>query len=95
MFKVLFTFAAKPRQSERTTRGVVTYIDLSIHQVEAQVDGRRHVLALESQDCIDPVREIVVLDEGRVKAKGDHETLLQTSPIYKEIFRSQLGEPAQ
>lgn len=37
--------------------------------------------------------EIVVLDEGRVVAHGSHATLLESSEIYKEIYRSQLGEP--
>lgn len=36
---------------------------------------------------------IVVLDEGCVCAHGTHEELLETSEIYQEIFRSQLGEP--
>jgi len=34
---------------------------------------------------------IVVLDQGRVVARGDHRTLLATSPIYREIYASQLG----
>jgi ATP-binding cassette subfamily B protein len=37
--------------------------------------------------------EIVVLDEGRVSGVGSHEELLETSAVYHEIFRSQLGEP--
>lgn len=36
---------------------------------------------------------IVVLEDGRVAAHGTHDELLLTSPIYKEIYRSQLGEP--
>ena len=37
---------------------------------------------------------IVLLDDGRVAAQGTHAELLLTSPIYQEIYRSQLGEPA-
>jgi ATP-binding cassette subfamily B multidrug efflux pump len=38
---------------------------------------------------------IVVLDKGRVVAQGRHGDLIQTSPIYREIYDSQLGgEPA-
>lgn len=33
--------------------------------------------------------EIVVLDDGTVAAVGDHDTLMATSPIYKEIYDSQ------
>ncbi|MFI3254839.1 MAG: ABC transporter ATP-binding protein [Eubacteriales bacterium] len=33
---------------------------------------------------------IVVLDEGEVSATGTHEELLENSPVYKEIYRSQV-----
>jgi len=36
---------------------------------------------------------IVLLDDGRIAAQGTHAELLLTSPIYQEIYRSQLGEP--
>ena len=36
--------------------------------------------------------EIVVLDDGRVCAHGTHAELIETSTVYQEIFRSQLGE---
>jgi len=34
---------------------------------------------------------IVVLDEGRIVAKGRHDELVVRSPVYQEIFESQLG----
>jgi len=34
---------------------------------------------------------IVVLDKGRVVAEGKHADLLRTSPVYREIYDSQLG----
>ena len=37
---------------------------------------------------------ILVLDEGRLAAQGTHAELLESSPIYQEIFASQLGAPA-
>ncbi len=39
--------------------------------------------------------EIVVLDEGRIVAAGPHADLISSSPIYRDIFRSQLGEPSE
>ncbi len=33
---------------------------------------------------------ILVLDGGTIAAEGDHETLLATSPIYRDIYESQL-----
>jgi len=35
--------------------------------------------------------KIVVIDEGHITAEGTHEQLMQSSPIYKEIYDSQLG----
>jgi ATP-binding cassette subfamily B protein len=35
--------------------------------------------------------KIVVIDEGRIIAEGRHAQLLQTSPVYREIYDSQLG----
>jgi ATP-binding cassette, subfamily B, multidrug efflux pump len=35
--------------------------------------------------------KIVVIDEGRVAAEGTHQELMQSSPIYQEIYASQLG----
>ena len=35
--------------------------------------------------------KIVVIDKGRIAAQGTHRQLLQSSPIYQEIYASQLG----
>ena len=33
---------------------------------------------------------IVILDDGKVHAVGDHKTLLASDPIYREIYDSQM-----
>ncbi len=38
---------------------------------------------------------IVVMDEGRVTAKGTHEELLQTCDIYREVYESQIKGGAE
>ncbi len=35
--------------------------------------------------------KIVVIDKGRIAAEGTHAELMRTSPIYQEIYASQLG----
>jgi ATP-binding cassette subfamily B multidrug efflux pump len=35
--------------------------------------------------------KIVVIDEGRIAAQGTHSELMKASPIYQEIYESQLG----
>jgi ATP-binding cassette subfamily B protein len=36
--------------------------------------------------------KIVVVDEGQIVAQGTHSELMQTSPVYQEIYASQLGD---
>jgi len=38
--------------------------------------------------------QILVLDKGEIVARGIHEELLEDSPIYAEIYHSQLAEDA-
>lgn len=38
---------------------------------------------------------IVVLENGRIAACGRHEELLRSSPIYRDIYHSQVGKEAQ
>jgi ATP-binding cassette subfamily B protein len=38
--------------------------------------------------------QIFILDSGQIVDQGTHRELLQTSPIYQEIYESQLGERA-
>jgi ATP-binding cassette subfamily B protein len=35
--------------------------------------------------------KIVVIDRGRIAAEGTHQELMRNSPIYREIYESQLG----
>jgi len=35
---------------------------------------------------------IVVVDQGKIVAQGTHSELMQSSPVYREIYTSQLGE---
>jgi ATP-binding cassette, subfamily B, multidrug efflux pump len=37
--------------------------------------------------------KILLLDQGRISAMGTHEELLATDNMYRDIYRSQLGEP--
>lgn len=36
--------------------------------------------------------QIIVVDQGNVVAQGTHNELMQSSPVYQEIYASQLGE---
>lgn len=39
--------------------------------------------------------KILLLDQGRIAAAGTHRQLMEQSDMYKDIYRSQLGEPAE
>jgi ATP-binding cassette subfamily B protein len=42
---------------------------------------------LSIKDC----DQIAVIDDGKIVAIGNHESLLKTSPIYQEIYETQMG----
>jgi ATP-binding cassette subfamily B protein len=37
--------------------------------------------------------KIIVLENGRIAAMGAYQQLLDTSTVFQDIYRSQLGEP--
>ena len=51
------------------------------------------IIAQRISSVVDADR-ILVMDGGRIAAEGDHTTLMRSSPIYRDIVRSQLGEEA-
>lgn len=64
--------------------------------LEAQMGtghGRTHTTFVVAQRISTVLKadKIIVLDRGRVAAEGSHRQLLASSPIYQEIYESQLG----
>ena len=35
--------------------------------------------------------DIIMLDEGKIIGHGTHEELLESCPMYQEIYRTQMG----
>ncbi|MCB0121397.1 MAG: ATP-binding cassette domain-containing protein, partial [Caldilineaceae bacterium] len=52
--------------------------------------GRTNFVVAQRISTVLGADKILVLDDGRVVAEGTHEELLESSPIYREIYASQL-----
>jgi ATP-binding cassette subfamily B protein len=56
------------------------------------MSGRTTLIIAHRLSTIALADEIVVLDTGRIVARGTHEELLETSPVYREIYEHGLLE---
>jgi ABC-type multidrug transport system fused ATPase/permease subunit len=54
----------------------------------AVTEGRATLLITHDLDALDQVDEIVILDRGRVAARGTHAELLHSSALYLRMWRS-------
>ena len=70
-------------------------VDLATeYQIQQALDqlmqGRTSIVIAQRISTVLNADQILVLDQGRVAARGRHQELLESSPIYAEIFYSQL-----
>jgi len=54
------------------------------------MEGRTSFVIAQRISTVLNADQILVLDKGQIVARGTHEELLETSPIYAEIYHSQL-----
>ena len=73
-----------------STSAVDTATDAMIRKAFAEeIPGTTKLIIAQRVASVQEADIIVILDNGAVVAAGDHETLLQTSQIYREVFESQ------
>jgi ATP-binding cassette subfamily B protein len=63
--------------------------------LEAQTPRRTSLVVAQRISTVLRADKIIVIDKGRVVAEGTHQELLRSSPIYQEIYESQLGDGYQ
>jgi ATP-binding cassette subfamily B protein len=66
-----------------------SHIETALEQLVAE--STRFVVAQRISTVLN-ADKILVLDGGRLVAEGAHQDLLESSPIYREIYESQLGD---
>jgi ATP-binding cassette subfamily B protein len=59
--------------------------------LETLMRGRTSFVVAQRISTVLRADKIIVLEGGRIAAQGTHRALLEESPIYREIFDSQLG----
>ncbi|MEZ4386133.1 MAG: ABC transporter ATP-binding protein [Candidatus Krumholzibacteriia bacterium] len=59
--------------------------------LKAQAGGRTVFVVAQRISTVLTADRIAVVDGGRLVAQGTHEELMATSPVYREIYASQLG----
>jgi ATP-binding cassette subfamily B multidrug efflux pump len=58
--------------------------------LDSLMQGRTSVVIAQRISTVLNADQILVLDKGRIAARGTHAELMENSPIYAEIYHSQL-----
>lgn len=73
-----------------STSAVDMTTDAKIQQTfKEELQGVTTIIIGQRISSIQHADRIIVLHEGQIESVADHETLLKTSPIYREIYESQ------
>jgi ATP-binding cassette, subfamily B, multidrug efflux pump len=74
-----------------STSSVDLQTEYKIQQaLDKLMQGRTSFVIAQRISTVLNADQILVLDKGQVAARGTHEELMETSPIYAEIYHSQL-----
>ena len=74
-----------------STSAVDTHTDAMIRKAFAEeIPGTTKLIIAQRVASVQEADLILVMDGGKVVAQGNHDTLLQTSQIYREVYESQV-----
>ncbi len=74
-----------------STSAVDTKTDAKIRENLAEIEDLTQIIIAQRISSIRHCDQIVVMDQGKIVQVGTHDELLQSSPIYQEIYESQQG----
>ena len=84
-----------PRAVHHLTGGKILATDARLRKAIAALDYRPTVFVISQRAAsVMGADLILVLDDGRVAGKGTHSQLMESCPIYREIYESQFGRGA-
>ncbi len=79
-----------------STSAVDTHTDAMIRKAfREEIPDTTKIIIAQRVASVQDADMIIVLDDGKIAAMGRHEELLKTSPIYQEVFHSQMKGDAQ
>ena len=73
-----------------STSAVDTATEASIRRGLARLDNVTKIIIAQRITSVMDADKIVILDDGRIHAVGTHRELLDSDPIYQEIYESQM-----
>jgi ATP-binding cassette subfamily B protein len=74
-----------------STSAVDTKTDASIRKAFAEeIPNTTKIIIAQRVSSVQEADQIIVLNDGQISAVGNHETLMQTSDIYREVYESQV-----
>ena len=75
-----------------STSAVDTATEASIKEALASLKGTTKIIIAQRISSLQHANQIIILDNGKIHAIGNHEELLKNDEIYQEIYDSQLKE---
>jgi len=73
-----------------STSAVDTVTDAKIRKaLKKYLAGTTVIIIAQRIASVIDADKIIVMDDGKINAVGSHETLLETNPIYREVYESQ------